>query len=71
MAMMNFSSWRLQLATDRIRTGRDGLAAIAADVGYDSEAVFNRAFKRVTGVTPGRPRDSGLPTTDLSFAVKD
>ena len=47
------TSWRMQLAAERIRTGRDGLAAIAAEIGYDSEAAFNRAFKRVTGVTPG------------------
>jgi AraC-like DNA-binding protein len=51
------TSWRMQLAADRIRNGRDSLAAIAADVGYESEAAVNRAFKRVTGVTPGRWRD--------------
>src|SRR5262245_44938501 len=50
------TSWRMQLAADRIRTSKDSLAAIAADVGYESEAAFNRAFKRVTGVTPGRWR---------------
>ena len=46
-----------RLAADRIRNGHDSLAAIAADVGYEFEAAFNRAFKRVTGVTPGRWRD--------------
>ena len=40
------------------------LAAIAADVGYESEAAFNRAFKRVTGVTPGRWREGD--TANLS-----
>jgi AraC-like DNA-binding protein len=54
--------WRMQLAAERIRNGAGSLAAIAADVGYDSEAAFNRAFKRVTGVTPGRWRDGGLVT---------
>jgi AraC family transcriptional regulator, alkane utilization regulator len=54
------TSWRMQLAADRIRNTDDGLAAIAAHVGYESEAAFNRAFKRVTGVTPGRWRD-GAP----------
>ena len=52
--------WRMQLAAERIRAGGGSLAAIAADVGYDSEAAFNRAFKRVTGVTPGRWRDGDL-----------
>ncbi len=47
----------MQLAADRIRNGADSLAAVAADIGYESEAAFNRAFKRVTGTTPGRWRD--------------
>jgi len=51
--------WRIQLAADRLRNGRDGIARIAADIGYESEAAFNRAFKRVTGMTPGRWRDGG------------
>jgi AraC-like DNA-binding protein len=51
------TNWRMQLAAERIRRSDDSLAAIAADVGYDSEAAFHRAFKRVTGVTPGRWRD--------------
>jgi len=49
--------WRIQLAADRLRNGRGSLAAIAADVGYESEAAFGRAFKRVTGISPGRWRD--------------
>jgi AraC family transcriptional regulator, alkane utilization regulator len=53
------TSWRMQIAADRIRNSSDSLAAIAADVGYESEAAFNRAFKRVTGVTPGRYRAGG------------
>lgn len=51
------TSWRMQLAADRMRNGDDSLAAIAAEVGYESEAAFHRAFKRVTGTTPGRWRD--------------
>jgi AraC-like DNA-binding protein len=53
------TSWRLQLAADRLRGSPESIANIAADVGYESEAAFNRAFKRVTGVTPGRWRDEG------------
>jgi AraC-like DNA-binding protein len=51
------TSWRMQLAADRIRNGNDSLSTIAASVGYESEAAFNRAFKRVTGTTPGRWRE--------------
>jgi AraC family transcriptional regulator, alkane utilization regulator len=60
------TSWRMQLAAERIRAGGEALGVIAADVGYDSEAAFNRAFKRVTGVTPGRWRDSAPPTTSAA-----
>jgi AraC family transcriptional regulator, alkane utilization regulator len=52
------TGWRIQLAADRLRNGKDSIAAIAADVGYESEAAFNRAFKRVMGLTPGRWRDA-------------
>jgi AraC-like DNA-binding protein len=49
--------WRIQLAADRLRNARDSIAAIAVDIGYESEASFSRAFKRVTGISPGRWRD--------------
>jgi AraC-like DNA-binding protein/mannose-6-phosphate isomerase-like protein (cupin superfamily) len=51
------TGWRIQLAADTLRNGRDSIAAIAANAGYESEAAFARAFKRVTGVSPGRWRD--------------
>jgi AraC family transcriptional regulator, alkane utilization regulator len=47
------TGWRIQLASDRLRNGQDSIGSIAADAGYD------RAFKRVTGMTPGRWRDGG------------
>jgi AraC-like DNA-binding protein len=34
------------------------IAAIAADVGYDSEAAFSRAFKKAAGVSPGAWREA-------------
>jgi AraC-like DNA-binding protein len=52
------TSWRMQLAAERMRAGTESLAVIANDVGYESEAAFNRAFKRITGVAPGRWRDA-------------
>jgi AraC-like DNA-binding protein len=56
------TSWRIQLAAERLRGSETSLARVAAETGYESEAAFNRAFKRVTGVTPGRWRDgSGTP----------
>lgn len=52
------TAWRMQLAGERLGNSRDPIAAIAASVGYESEAAFNRAFKRVTGFTPGAWRAS-------------
>lgn len=44
--------WRMQLAASRLAHGTEKLSAIALDVGYESEAAFNRAFKRLVGVPP-------------------
>ena len=43
---------------------------LAAELGYESEATFTRAFKRAMGVAPGRYRSAGssftAPATDRS-----
>jgi len=48
--------WRLQLAARALASTSRGVAEIAADVGYESEAAFNRAFKREFGAPPARYR---------------
>jgi AraC-like DNA-binding protein len=48
--------WRLQLAARLLTQGAKPIAQIAFDVGYESQAAFNRAFKREFGVAPGRYR---------------
>jgi AraC-like DNA-binding protein len=55
------TSWRIQLAGERLRATEASIGKIGSDVGYESEAAFNRAFKRVTGVTPGRWREGVSP----------
>jgi AraC-like DNA-binding protein len=55
------TNWRMQLASERIRNSADSFAAIAAAVGYGSLPAFNRAFKRVTGTTPGQWRERATP----------
>jgi len=52
------TAWRMELAADRMLTTDDALAQIADRVGYDSEASFNRAFKRHVGVPPAAWRRS-------------
>jgi len=44
--------WRILLAARHLRESRAPVVRIASDVGYESEAAFNRAFKRVTGSPP-------------------
>jgi AraC-like DNA-binding protein len=44
--------WRVQLAKQMLRDGNSSIAEIAARVGYESEAAFNRAFKRSAGSPP-------------------
>jgi len=47
------TSWRIQLACERLKSGREPLARVAEAVGYESEAAFSRAFTREMGVRPG------------------
>lgn len=55
--MRYLTQWRLQLAADQLRTSSIGIAALAARVGYDSEAAFSRAFKRHLGASPAAWRE--------------
>ena len=48
--------WRLQLGARMLKSTSQGVAQIAAQAGYESEAAFNRAFKRHFGVPPARFR---------------
>ena len=54
--MTYLTRWRLQLAARSLERTARGVAEIAAEVGYESEAAFNRAFKREFGQPPGRYR---------------
>ena len=57
--MQYLAQWRLQLAAQQLRLGDSPLAVIAEDVGYESEAAFNRAFKREFGMPPATWRRNG------------
>jgi AraC-like DNA-binding protein len=54
--MAYLTRWRLQLAAQALTTTPRGVCDIAAEVGYESEAAFNRAFKRHFGTPPARYR---------------
>ncbi len=48
--------WRMQLAQMDLKEGKRTLAEIAIGLGYESEAAFARAFKRIVGRSPGAYR---------------
>jgi AraC-like DNA-binding protein len=50
--MLYLARWRVQLAAEQLSHGSAKVAAIGAQVGYESDAAFSRAFKRETGVSP-------------------
>jgi len=61
--MQYLTSWRMQLAANHLRSGSESIAVIANRVGYDSEAAFSRAFRKIVGTPPGlwRKQQAGLP----------
>jgi AraC-like DNA-binding protein len=48
--------WRMQLAARLLQTTQKTVVHVAIDVGYESEAAFNRAFKREFGHPPAQYR---------------
>jgi AraC-like DNA-binding protein len=51
--MQYLARWRHQKAVDLLRGSDLSVAEVASRVGYESEAAFNKAFKRSMGATPG------------------
>jgi len=56
--MQYLTRWRLALAAQSLRAGNDTVARVAERSGYESEAAFNRAFKREFGMPPSAWRKS-------------
>jgi AraC-like DNA-binding protein len=50
------AKWRMQLAAEMLARGAGNIASIAESIGYDSEASFSRAFKKMLGVPPSQWR---------------
>jgi len=54
--MTYLTRWRLQLGAQMLNSTSYSVAQIAAEVGYESEPAFNRAFKRQFNLPPARFR---------------
>lgn len=50
--MQYLANWRMQVAASLLRNTSVTIASVAQDVGYESEAAFTRAFKRLVGKPP-------------------
>jgi AraC-like DNA-binding protein len=58
--MTYLTQWRMQVASGMLRETNAKLMEVAWNVGYESEAAFSRAFKRVAGRSPGAWRKAEL-----------
>lgn len=70
--MAYLADWRLELAADALKSSSRSVLQIAASVGYESEAAFNRAFKRRFDLPPARYRRSmrlSDPLQDIRVGV--
>jgi AraC-like DNA-binding protein len=61
--MHYLANWRMQVAAQELRNTSAPLARVANTVGYESEAAFSRAFKKVFGTAPAAWRRSRSDTT--------
>jgi AraC-like DNA-binding protein len=59
--MQYLALWRMQLAS-RLLAGGAQVAQVADAVGYESEAAFRRAFKKLVGQAPAAWRRGATPT---------
>lgn len=52
--------WRMQIAARLLAEGGMKVAAVGREIGYDSEAAFSRAFKKIVGLSPAAWREGAL-----------
>ena len=50
--MHYLAKWRMQIASELLSGGNANVATIAGEIGYEFEAAFSRAFKKMMGVPP-------------------
>ena len=60
--MHYLAKWRMQIASELLSGGNANVATVAAEIGYESEAAFSRAFKKMMGVPPSAWRRRARPS---------
>jgi len=63
--MQYLAMWRMQLAAKMLSEGSANIASIADRIGYESEAAFSRAFKKLVGVAPSAWRRRSTVSSQL------
>jgi AraC-like DNA-binding protein len=63
--MHYLAKWRMQVASEMLNRGNSNMATIAAEIGYESEAAFSRAFKKMMGVAPSAWR-KGMRSSQIA-----
>lgn len=61
--MEYLTEWRMSLAYSKLQLSKDTMLAIALDIGYQSEAAFSRAFKKIIGKSPNEIRKAYQATS--------
>jgi len=64
--MAYLTRWRITRAANVLHGARAPLARVAEQVGYQSDAVFSKAFRRVTGHAPGAWRRMPQPAAPMA-----
>jgi AraC-like DNA-binding protein len=65
--MQYLALWRMQLASRLLLEG-EPVAEVSAAVGYESEAAFSRAFKKLVGEAPATWRRANLTRASSTSA---
>jgi AraC-like DNA-binding protein len=60
--MRYLTRWRIQLAARMLSDGEAKVSAVASNVGYQSEAAFSRAFKKIVGASPAAWQTTARPS---------
>jgi AraC-like DNA-binding protein len=56
----------MHLASQWLRDPHTTIAEVATRLGYESEASFSRAFKRLQGISPSERRGIAVPLAAVS-----
>jgi len=67
-AMQYLTRWKMHTAVTWLKDNDAPLGELARSLGYESEAAFNRAFRRIVGTTPGEARRQARAKTPGSLA---